>query len=79
MRISQEIEARLREEARKQALAYQGELAVHARMAKQSQLEGMLSESYMSQSDKQYNSHLIRAVIDYQQTGKLADIHAPLG
>jgi len=79
LRMSKQVESRLREEARRQAIAHQGELAVHARLVRQSQLEGALNENFMSASDKMYNSNLVRAVLDFQTSGKLSDVHTPLG
>lgn len=80
IRVAKELEQRLRAEQRRKAIAYQGELATHARLVKQSQLEGALNENFMSASDKSYNSNLVRAVIEQQRTGRLlSDVYAPLG
>jgi hypothetical protein len=79
-RIANEVEARLRAEQRAKAIAHQGELAVHTRLVKQSQMEGALNENYMSAGDKMHNANLVRAVIEHRRTGRLvSDLHAPLG
>lgn len=71
LRAAKEVESRLRAEARRRAVAHQGELVTHARLVKESQMAGMLNENYMNEADKLYNANLVRAVLQYESTGKL--------
>lgn len=79
VRAAEEEERRARDAARTKAHSHAQVLRAQSAAHRKSKVEGVLSEGFMAERDKQYNAKLIQALAEYRATGKVADMHVPLG